>query len=70
MLEWSRRKDLPVLDVDIIPLLSGFLQKITREIVKLIERGKTLLLEKSDVRMGSRHLVNRLFLLTTSLIYM
>jgi hypothetical protein len=65
-----QKKDLPRLGVDIIPLLSGFLQRITREIIKLIERGKTLLLENSNVRMGSGHLVNQLFLLTTSLLYM
>jgi hypothetical protein len=44
ILEFSRRKDLLGLVLGIIPLSSGFLHKVTRRIIKLIRRGRMLLL--------------------------
>jgi hypothetical protein len=37
------RKDLRGLGADTIPLSFGFLQKVTRRIIKLIRRGRMLL---------------------------
>jgi hypothetical protein len=58
------------LGADIVLLLFGILQRVTRVIIKLIGRGKKLLLKSSEVRMGSGNLVNRPLLLSASLLYM
>ena len=62
MIDYSRRKDLLGWDVGITPLSSGFHQKFTRRIFKLIKRDRKLLLMKSKEAMVSGDLVNPLFL--------
>ena len=62
MLDYSRRKDLLGWDAGITPLSSGFLQKFTRRIFKLIKRERKPLLTKSKETMVSGDLVNLLFL--------
>jgi hypothetical protein len=62
ILDYSRWKGLFGWDAGITPLSSGFLQKLTRGIIKLIKRDKTLLLMKSKEAMVSGDLVNQLFL--------
>jgi hypothetical protein len=47
MLNYSSRKDLLGWDAVITPLSSGFLQKFTRRIFKLIKRDRKPLLMKS-----------------------
>ena len=64
ILEYSRRKDLLGWDAGITPLSSGFLQKLTRGIIKLIKRDRMSLLMKSKETMVSGDLVNQLFLPT------
>ena len=58
------------LGADTVPLSFGFPHKVIRKIIKLIGRGKMLLLESSNTRMGSGNLVNQPLLLTTLLLYM
>jgi hypothetical protein len=62
MLNYSRREDLLGWDVGITPLSSGFLQKFTIRIFKLIKRDRKSLLMKSKEAMVSGDLVNPLFL--------
>jgi hypothetical protein len=70
ILDFSKSKDLLGLGEDIIPLSSGFLQKVTKNIIKLTRKGRMLLLENSKEAMGSRGLVNQRFHLTELLLYM
>jgi hypothetical protein len=58
------------LAANIIPLSSGSLQKVTKNIIKLTRKGRMLLLENSKEAMGSKGLVNQPFHLTTLLLYM
>jgi hypothetical protein len=64
MIDYSRRKDLLGWDVGITPLSSGFIQKFTRRIFKLIKRDRKLLLTKSKEAMVSGDLVKKIFLPT------
>jgi hypothetical protein len=45
------------LGADIIPLSFGFLQKVTKNIIKLTRKGRMLLLENSKEAMDSGGLV-------------
>jgi hypothetical protein len=62
-------KDLPRLGVDIILLLFGILQRVTRVIMKFVRRKK-FLLKSSEVIMGSEDLEKRPLLPSASLLYM
>jgi hypothetical protein len=54
----------------IIPLSSGSLQKVTKNIIQLTRKGRRLLLENSKEAMGSKGMVNQPFHLRTLLLYM